>query len=165
MTIVAIGAPITEAERAAIPASIREDPNIPIPIEFPMYVKIPPKDAPRTKAGENTPPKKPILRQTTVTNNLSNKIKIKKSTEYWLLRTPLIVSPPSPNISGINPPRTPHKITAYRIRIISFDDILATFFCNLNKLVIKMTAIIAHIGPSKRDIDTEGKIEIFESVF
>ena len=78
MTIVAIGAPITEAERAAIPASIREDPNIPIPIEFPMYVKIPPTEAPRTKAGENTPPKKPILRQTTVTNNLSNKIKIKK---------------------------------------------------------------------------------------
>mgnify|MGYP007000050312 CR=1 len=52
ITIVAIGAPITEAERAAIPASIREEPNIPIPMEFPMYVKIPPTDAPRTKAGE-----------------------------------------------------------------------------------------------------------------
>ena len=82
ITIVAIGAPITEAERAAIPASINEDPNIPTPIVFPMYVKIPPIDAPRTKAGENTPPKKPILRQTTVTNNLSNKTNIKKYNEY-----------------------------------------------------------------------------------
>ena len=82
MTIVAIGAPMTEAERAAIPASTKEDPKVPTPIIFPMYVKIPPIDAPRTKAGENTPPKKPMLRQTTVTNNLSNKIKIKKIIEY-----------------------------------------------------------------------------------
>ena len=82
MTIVAIGAPMTEAERAAIPASIKEDPKVPTPIIFPMYVKIPPTDAPRTKAGENTPPKKPMLRQTTVTNNLRNKINIKKLSEY-----------------------------------------------------------------------------------
>ena len=54
MTIAAIGAPITEAERAAIP-KYKEDQQF-IPIEFP-YVKIPPTDAPRTKAGENTPPK------------------------------------------------------------------------------------------------------------
>ena len=112
ITIVAIGAPMTEADKAAIPASIKEEPNISIPTEFPINVKMPPNDAPRTKAGENTPPKKPMLRQTTVTNNLSDKIRIKKSNEYWLLRIPLIVSPPSPSISGINPPSTPHKITA-----------------------------------------------------
>ena len=93
MTIVAIGAPITDAERAAIPASIREDPNIPMPIEFPMYVKIPPTDAPRTKAGENTPPKKPILRQTTVTNNLSNKMKkLDRATNWKIINTEMYLN-------------------------------------------------------------------------
>ena len=81
ITIVAIGAPITEAESAAIPARISEDPNIPIPIKFPIYVKIPPTDAPRTKAGENTPPKKPMLRHTTVTINLRIKTRIIKFIE------------------------------------------------------------------------------------
>ena len=39
------------------------------------------------------------------------------------------------------------------------------FFCNLNKLVIKITATIAHTGPRRSDKETEGMIDIFESVF
>ena len=61
-----LGTPITEADNAAIPASIRES-KLLIPIIDPIYVKIPPKAAPKTNAGENTPPKKPMLRQITVT--------------------------------------------------------------------------------------------------
>ena len=43
--------------------------------------------------------------------------------------------------------------------------ILMIFFCNLNKLVIKTIANIAHTGPRRSDIETEGKIDILESVF
>ena len=165
MTIAAIGAPITEAERAAIPASTREDPNNSIPIEFPRYVKIPPTDAPRTKAGEKTPPKKPMLRHVTVTNNFSIKIRIIKFIEYFSFKTPLIVSPPSPSISGINPPSNPHISTAIRILTISLEEIFVTFFCKFNKLFMKITAIRAHTGPNNKDKETAGNKAMSESVF
>ena len=55
---------------------------------------------------------------------------------------PLIVSPPSPNISGINPPSNPHINTAIRILIISLGDILMIFLCRLNKLFIKIITLI-----------------------
>ena len=81
------------------------------------------------------------------------------------MRIPLIVSPPSPNISGINPPNKPQISTAIRILLISLEEIFEIFFCKSNKLFIKTTAIIAQTGPSKSDSVTDGIIEIFESVF
>ncbi len=78
---------------------------------------------------------------------------------------PLIVSPPSPNISGINPPSNPHINTATRILIISLGDILMIFFCRFNRLFMKITAISAHMGPSNKDKETAGNKEMSESVF
>ena len=78
---------------------------------------------------------------------------------------PAIVSPPSPSISGINPPSKPHINTAIRILIISLEDILMIFLCRLSRLFIKITAISAHMGPSNKDKKTAGNKEMSEFVF
>ena len=68
ITIVAIGAPITEAESAAIPARIREDPNIPIPIEFQYMLKYLLLMLRELRLEKIRHQKKPMLRHTTVTD-------------------------------------------------------------------------------------------------
>ena len=92
----------------AIPAKIKELPNSFNPIIVPKYVSIPPTDAPRTRAGENTPPKKPRLRHIIVTKSFRHKIENIKYGVYELSRNPTIVSPPSPRTSGTNPPTNPY---------------------------------------------------------
>ena len=57
ITIDAIGAPITDADKAAIPAKTSESPRVSKPIKLPKTVNMPPTDAPKTSAGENTPQK------------------------------------------------------------------------------------------------------------
>ena len=115
ITIEAIGAPITEADNAAIPASINESPKLFIPKLAPKYVKIPPSAAPSTNAGEKTPPKKPMLRQIIVTNNLRKRIKIINDKVYDLSSKPRIVSPPNPKTSGTKPPTIPTINVAHNI--------------------------------------------------
>ena len=70
-------------------------------------MRIAPTLAPKTNAGENTPPKKPMLKQITVTHNLKTKIINKNAKEYEFANIPSIVSPPNPKISGIIPPHKP----------------------------------------------------------
>ena len=74
ITIDAIGAPITDADSAAIPAKIKESPKEIIPNWLPVSVKIPPIAAPRTSAGENTPPKNPKPKHAIVTISLRKSI-------------------------------------------------------------------------------------------
>ena len=76
-----MGAPIIDADSAAIPAKTRESPKVSIPKILPKRVNIPPSAAPKTNAGENTPPKKPRPRQATVTASLRERIINKKKTE------------------------------------------------------------------------------------
>jgi hypothetical protein len=108
----AIGAPITDADNAAIAAKIRESPNILIPSRDASTVKIAPMLAPKTSAGEKTPPKKPILRQIIVTNSLKIRIINRNDNEYEFASIPSIVSPPNPRISGIKPPHKPQMTAA-----------------------------------------------------
>ena len=76
-----MGAPIIEADSAAIPAKTNESPKESTPKLLPKRVNIPPSAAPRTSAGENTPPKKPRPKQATVTVSFRDRIKNKKNIE------------------------------------------------------------------------------------
>ena len=57
ITIEAIGAPITDADKAAIAARIKVSPKSTTPKEFPKYVKAPPIAAPKQEL-ENKPHQK-----------------------------------------------------------------------------------------------------------
>ena len=160
-----MGAPITEAESAAIPANIKESPKLLNPRVVPKYVRMPPKAAPKTKAGEKTPPKKPMLRQITVTTSLRNSTQAIKENVKDLSMIPTIVSPPSPKTSGIKPPIKPTVTTAYIILTNSEELILLEYFCNVKSERIKITAITAHMGPRMSESETDGSNEISELVF
>ena len=83
--------------------------------KLPKIVNIPPIDAPKTSAGENTPPKKPKLKQTTVTKSFRKSITNKKPSENELSKISTIVLPPNPRISGKKPPKKPQIKTATMI--------------------------------------------------
>ena len=51
------------------------------------------------------------------------------------------------------------------ILINSEEDKLPAYFCKVNKERMKITAIIAHIGPRINDKDTAGKVEKSPLVF
>ena len=121
-------------------------------------------DAPSRSAGEKTPPKNPKLRQITVTNNLRIKIRIRNDKENESFKIFSIVSPPSPKISGMKPPRIPQIEAAIKILKSSFFDTLVLYFCRNNRLFIKITAMTAQIGPKNKDMVTEGNSAIFEFV-
>ena len=91
-----------------------------------------PIDAPSTRAGEKTHPKKPKLRHITVTNNLRISIRTRNFKESELFKIFSIVSPPSPKISGTNPPRIPQIREAIKILIKSLFD---TFHCAFVKII------------------------------
>ena len=165
ITIDAIGAPITEADKAAIPASIRESPKLVIPIIDPIYVKIPPKAAPKTRAGENTPPKKPMLRQVTVTTSFNTSMQTIKDKVYDRSIIPTIVSPPNPRTSGMKPPTTPTKTAAYSILINSEEFIRLAYFCNFSKESMNITETNAHKGPNISESETDGNNDISALVF
>ena len=165
ITMEAIGAPITEADRAAIPANINASPNWFIRKLFPIYVSMPPMAAPKTNAGEKTPPKKPILKQITVTKSININIIVIKPSVKFLSSKPTIVSPPRPKTSGTNPPAIPTKIVAQNILKSSEGSNFAENFCKNRSDLIKMTATIAQMGPSTNDKETDGSTEISELVF
>ena len=91
---------------------------------------MPPTDAPKTSAGENTPPKKPKLRQITVTKSFRKSTMNKNPRENELSKIPTIVLPPNPRISGKKPPKKPHIMTAITILESSVVPTIWTFFCN-----------------------------------
>ena len=134
-------------------------------MKLPKIVNIPPIDAPKTSAGENTPPKKPKLKQITVTKSLRVSITIKNPSENELPNISTIVFPPNPRISGKNPPKKTQITTAIKILESSVFPTKFTFLCKERSDLIKITAPAAQIGPSTRDKDTEGSRSILASVF
>ena len=128
-------------------------------------VNMPPTDAPKTSAGENTPPKKPKLRQITVTKSFRKSIVNKNPKENELSKIATIVLPPKPRISGKNPPNLLHMRTAIMILESSVFPTIWTFFCNASRDLMKVTAPKAQIGPKSRDKETAGSSSILASVF
>ena len=125
-------------------------------------VNMPPTDAPKTSAGENTPPKKPKLRQITVTKSFRKSIMNKKPRENELSKIPTIVLPPNPNFWE-KTTKKPYNELQLILKAQLFHDL--DIFCNASRDLMKVTAPKAQSGPKRRDKETAGSSSILASVF